>query len=331
MEKNYYVFENGELTRKDDTIYVVTDDEKVPLPVKKVGSLHLMGQLDFNTRFFSFLSQEETPAHYYNWFDRYAGSFYPQEFLNSGRVLVNQVRHYDDRSDRMEIAREIVWAATDNMLENLRYYERKGKSVSSTIDEITTLQEQIDDSTTPDELRGIEGQIRKLYYGTFSTVLRGDFVLDQRTKQPPGNEVNALISFGNSLLYATTLTELYKTHLNPTVSYLHQPRERRFSLSLDSSEVFKPVIVDRTIFTLVNRQRIQIDDFRREMEGCLLSEAGRKEFVRAYEDRLETTVDHPTLDKNVSHQRLLRLEGYKLVKHVSGDDTYKGYRMPARA
>lgn len=143
--------------------------------------------------------------------------------------------------------------------------------------------------------------------------------------------MNALISFGNSLLYATTLTEIYKTHLNPTISYLHQPRERRFSLSLDISEVFKPVIVDRVIFTLVNRQRIQIDDFRHEMDGCLLQEESRKEFVREYEDRLETTVEHPSLDKNVSHQRLLRLEGYKLVKHVSGDDQYKGYRMPARS
>lgn len=154
---------------------------------------------------------------------------------------------------------------------------------------------------------------------------------NQRTKRPPGNEVNALISFGNSLLYATTLTEIYKTHLNPTISYLHQPRERRFSLSLDISEVFKPVIVDRVIFSLVNRQRIQIDDFRDEMEGCLLAEDSRKEFVRGYEERLEKTVDHPTLDKKVSHQRLLRLEGYKLVKHVSDDDTYKGYRMPDRA
>lgn len=331
MEKNYYVFQNGELTRKDDTIYVVTDDESIPLPVKKVGALHLMGQLDFNTRFFSFLSQEETPAHYYNWFDRYAGSFYPQEFLNSGRVLVNQVRYYDNQDTRMDIARKIVRAATDNILENLRYYDRKGKTVSSAINDIVSLQENINDAGTPDELRGIEGQIRKIYYGTFSAILRGDFVLNQRTKQPPGNEVNALISFGNSLLYATTLTEIYKTHLNPTISYLHQPRERRFSLSLDISEVFKPVIVDRVIFSLVNRQRIQIDDFRDEMEGCLLAEDSRKEFVRGYEERLEKTVDHPTLDKKVSHQRLLRLEGYKLVKHVSDDDTYKGYRMPDRA
>lgn len=331
MEKNYYVFENGELKREDNTIFVHSEDDKTALPVKNVGSLHLMGELEFNTRFFDFLSQEETPAHYYNWFGRYSGSYYPQEFLNSGRVLVNQVTHYDDPERRLMIAKEIVRAATDNMIENLRYYDRKGTDVGAAIDEITELQTQVGDADTPDELRGLEGRIRKVYYSTFSAILRGDFVFGQREIRPPGNEVNALLSFGNSLLYATTLTEIYKTHLNPTVSYLHEPRERRFSLSLDLSEVFKPVIVDRVIFSLVNRQRIQMDDFQDDVDGCLLDEGGRKEFVRAYEERLETTVAHPTLDKNVSHQRLLRLEGYKLVKHVSGDDQYQGYRMPERA
>jgi CRISPR-associated protein Cas1 len=331
MEKNYYVFENGELKRKDDTIYVVTDEEKKPLPIKNVGALHLMGELDFNTRFFDFLSQEETPAHYYNWFDRYSGSFYPQEFLPSGRVLVNQVRCYDDDSRRMEVAREIVRATTDNIVENLRYYDRKGKDVADTIEEIAGLQQKIENATNTDELRGVEGRIRKAYYGTFSTILRGGFTFGSRSRQPPENEVNALISFGNSLLYATTLTEIYKTHLNPTISYLHEPRERRFSLSLDLSEVFKPVIVDRVIFSVVNRQQVQQDDFREDMNGCLLDENGRKEVVRAYEERLETTVEHPTLEKNVSHQRLLRLEGYKLVKHISDDDRYNGYRMPERA
>lgn len=330
MKRNYYVTKDGELKRQDDTIYVITEDDKIALPVENVGSLHILSQLDFNTRFFSFLSEKEVPAHYYNWFDRYTGSFYPQEFLQSGEVRVNQVRHYDDLPKRLKIAREIVYAATDNMVENLQYYHRKGKSVTETIDTIKELQTQIPEISTPDELRGVEGKIRQQYYSTFSEILRGDFLLNQRSIRPPGNEVNALISFGNSLLYASTLTELYRTHLDPTISYLHEPRERRYSLSLDVSEVFKPVIVDRTIFSLVNKQKITMDDFRRDMNGCLLADQGRDQFLQAHEERLETTVDHPSLDKHVSHQRLLRLEAYKLVKHVSGDDEYQGYRMPKR-
>lgn len=327
MRKNYYILNDGELKRKDNTIHLVTEDDRKPIPVNNVGSLHIMSQVDFNTRFFSFLSQEEIPAHYYDWFDNYAGSFYPQEFLTSGRVLVNQVRHYDNSEQRLAIAREIVDGATYNMLQNLRYYQRKGKDIDAAIETISELRDDIGSMDTPDELRGVEGQIRKRYYGTFSTILRGGFELGTRSKRPPGNEVNAMISFGNSLLYSTALTEIYQTHLNPTVSYLHEPRERRFSLSLDLSEVFKPVIVDKAIFKLVNKQLIQLDDFRDEMEGCLLNESGRTTFIREFEDRLETTVNHETLDKNVSRQRLLRLEGYKLVKHVSGDDRYRSYRV----
>lgn len=326
MRKNYYVVNDGGLERKDNTIHLVTEDDRKPIPVKDVASLHIMSQVDFNTRFFSFLSEEEIPAHYYDWFDNYAGSFYPQEFLNSGQVLVNQVRHYDDRDRRLLIAREIVAGAVHNMLENLAYYQRKGKDVDDAVETIEDLQADIEAMETPNELRGLEGQIRKQYYGTFSTILRGEFELETRSKQPPGNEVNAMISFGNSLLYSTSLTEIYRTHLNPTVSYLHEPRERRFSLSLDLSEVFKPVIVDKAIFKLVNKQLIQMDDFREEMGGCLLDESGREAFIREFEERLQTTVDHETLDKQVSRQRLLRLEGYKLVKHVSGDDRYRSYR-----
>lgn len=327
MRKNYYILNDGRLERQDNTIHLVTEDDRKPIPVNNVGSLHIMSQIDFNTRFFSFLSEEEIPAHYYDWFDNYAGSFYPQEFLNSGRTLVNQVRHYDNSEQRLVIAREIVAGAAYNMLQNLRYYRRKGKDVDADVEAIEELRDEIDATDTFDELRGLEGQIRKHYYGTFSTILRGGFELGTRSKRPPGNEVNAMISFGNSLLYSTTLTEIYRTHLNPTVSYLHEPRERRFSLCLDLSEVFKPVIVDKSIFKLVNKQLIQLDDFREEMDGCLLDEEGRETFIREFEDRLETTVDHETLDKKVSRQSLLRLEGYKLVKHVSGDDRYRSYRL----
>lgn len=327
MRKNYYVFNDGELKREDNTIYLRTKDgEKKPLPVKKVGALHLLGQLDFNTRFFSFLSEEEVPAHYYNWFDHYAGSYYPQEFLNSGKVLVNQALHYDDRENRLQISREIVKGASHNMVENLRYYARKGKQVEEAIKEIEHFRSSIENTKTPNELLGVEGKMRDIYYGEFSEILREGFTLEKRTKQPPGNEVNAMISFGNSMLYTTTLNEIYRTHLNPTISYLHEPRERRYSLSLDLSEIFKPVLVDRTIFKVVNKQLIKPDDFRDKMGGCLLTESGKKTFVREYEDRLERTVEHESLGRNVSYQRLLRLEGYKLVKHISGDDRYESYR-----
>lgn len=124
--------------------------------------------------------------------------------------------------------------------------------------------------------------------------------------------INSLISFGNSMMYSTVLTELYNTQLNPTISYLHEPSERRFSLSLDLSEIFKPIFVDRLIFYLVNKKMITEKDFNQELNCCLLNDNGRNKFIKEYNKRLEKTIKHKDLKKNVSYQRLIRLEAYKL-------------------
>ena len=325
MKKNYYIFDNGELKRKDNTIYLVTEEESKAIPVKNVGGIHIFGEVSFNTRFFDFLGQEQIPAHYYDWHDRYEGSYYPQEFLKSGNTLVKQSIAYKDRRHRRKIAKEIVIGASNNMISNLQYYRRKGKDVDDVIDSIKSYQESLSDNMPVEDLMGVEGKIRKQYYDSFDIILRDGFVFNKREKRPPSNEINALISFGNSLLYSTTLNEIYRTHLNPTISYLHEPRERRFSLSLDISEVFKPIIVDKIIFRTVNKRKIQKDDFNTEIDGCLLDEDGKKTFIKEYEKQLEETIKHNNLNKHVSYQRLLRLEAYKLEKDIIGDKEYSSY------
>jgi CRISPR-associated endonuclease Cas1 len=130
------------------------------------------------------------------------------------------------------------------------------------------------------ELMALEGRIRESYYQSFNVILNLPEPFQRRERRPPTNPINALISFGNSLLYATTLSEIYRTQLNPTVSFLHEPSARRYSLSLDLSEIFKPIIVDRTIFKVVNERMIQMDDFDRDLNYCYLKESWAQD-VRA--------------------------------------------------
>jgi CRISP-associated protein Cas1 len=177
------------------------------------------------------------------------------------------------------------------------------------------------------ELMALEGRIRESYYQSFNVILNLPEPFQRRERRPPTNPINALISFGNSLLYATTLSEIYRTQLNPTVSFLHEPSARRYSLSLDLSEIFKPIIVDRTIFKVVNERMIQMDDFDRDLNYCYLKESGRKTFVQEYESRLQQTIEHRKLKKHVSYRHLIRLECYKLVKHLVGEEPYEGFRM----
>lgn len=163
-------------------------------------------------------------------------------------------------------------------------------------------------------------------YGDLKSV---DFELGKRTRRPPTNRVNALVSFGNSLMYVSVLSEIHRTHLEPRIGFLHTTNQRRYSLNLDVAEIFKPIIVDRVIFTLLNRGALQARDFRDAGEGVFLTEKGRKTFLEAYETRLKDTVKHEKLGRSVSYRRLIRVELYKLEKHLLEDEPYQRYATPS--
>jgi len=152
------------------------------------------------------------------------------------------------------------------------------------------------------------------------------FIFEKRTRRPPLNAINALISFGNSICYTTVLSEIYKTYLDPRICFLHTTNFRRFSLNLDVAEIFKPIMVDRLIFTLINRKMLTKKHFVKEMNGILLNEGGRKLFITELDKRLKTTVNHRHLGKSVSYRWLIRLELYKMQKHILGEKQYEPYQ-----
>jgi CRISPR-associated protein Cas1 len=154
-----------------------------------------------------------------------------------------------------------------------------------------------------------------------------DFEMGGRTKQPPKNEINSLISFGNMMCYSECLRAIHQTQLNPTISFLHTPGERRFSLALDLAEIFKPFLVDRVIFKVLNKREIQADDFEQRMNSVILKEKAKKTFVTSFEERLLETIQHRSLKRNVSYKHLIKLECYKLSKHLLGIEEYKPFKM----
>lgn len=209
------------------------------------------------------------------------------------------------------------------MLRNLRRYKDE-KEVGERIDLILRYKNQLKDANTIQELMGIEGLIRQNYYIAFNSFLSNDFAFDERTKRPPKDPLNALISFGNSLCYTKVLSEIYKTYLDPTISYLHEPSTKRFSLSLDIAEIFKPLLVDTVIFTLINKRQLNIKkDFEYIDEMVILNEQGKKKFLNEWMNKLQTTVKHRKLNRKVSYQYFIRLECYKLIKHFINDTVYK--------
>jgi len=193
-------------------------------------------------------------------------------------------------------------------------------------DTISGLAARIDAQTAVNSLRGIEGKMRGCYYQAWRHILNEDWAFDRRVRRPPDNEINALISFGNSVLYTVCLSEIYRTQLTPTISYLHEPGARRFSLALDLSEIFKPLLVDRAIFRLINTGQLRPEHFDRSLGGCYLVDTGKKLFLSALEERMAATIKHRRLDRHVSYRHLIRLECYKLIRHLTDVEPYRAFR-----
>lgn len=332
MKQTYYLFNPGRMSRKDNTLQLQIFDEEGSvqqtryLPVENVDELYVFGALEANSALYNFLGQNHISVHFFDYHENYTGSFFSRDYLLSGKVLLAQTDHYKSKKKRMVIAQRILDGASFNMIKNLRYYNSRGKDLTEIIEAMEALAARIGSTTEIDELMGIEGNIRRTYYEAFNLII-SDFAMEGRSYRPPLNEVNALISFGNMMCYSQCLRAIHQTQLNPLVSFLHQPGERRFSLSLDLAEIFKPILVDRVIFKLLNRKEIQESDFDMKVNSCLLKEKGKKKFVQAFEERLAETFKHRGLGRNVSYKHVIKLECYNLVKHILNDEEYKPFKM----
>lgn len=321
--ENYYIFSNGELKRKDNNICF---NDRF-LKIEMTDNIYLFGEVDLNTKCLNYLGQNKVAIHFFNYYGFYTGSFYPKEINVSGNVLIKQVEFYQNIEKRLEIAKEIIKSASDNIFRNLRYYNGRGKDVKNQMDLIKSLQNEIEKTQNINELMGVEGNIRKIYYSAWNILVNQEIEFEKRVKRPPDNMINTLISFINSLMYTTCLSEIYKTQLNPTISYLHSAGDRRFSLCLDISEIFKPLVVDRLIFSLLNKNIITEEDFEKDSNYYYLKDKGRKKVLEEYEEKLKSVITHKELNREVSYQYLIRLECYKIIKHILGDKKYEGFKM----
>ncbi len=321
MKKSYYLFNAGRMSRKDNTLKFTPVDEEGTegqpkyIPIESVDNLYAFGSLDANSSLYNFLGKEQISVHFFDYYEHYTGSFMPKDYLLAGKVIIAQADAYAKSKKRLALAQKLVEGAAFNILKNLRYYNNREKDTSGNIERIEDLARSINLTTDVEALMGVEGNIRMCYYDAFSVIIN-DFEMGSRTKQPPSNEVNAMVSFVNSMCYTLCLDMIYHTQLNPTISFLHQPGERRYSLALDIAEIFKPLLADRLIFSLLNKKQIQSSDFDTSLNKCLLKDSGRKIVVKAWDEKLNETIKHRSLGRSVSYKHLVKLECYKLSKHI---------------
>lgn len=355
MKRVFYIFTPGQLRRKDNTIFFIPykdfeyqEDEnyqdsilltanieneeiypreKIVLPIQEIDAFSIMTEVSFNNKFIDFCTQNKIIIHFYNYFGYYSGTFYPRDYLISGKLLVNQVENYTNKKKRLKLARKFVEGATYNILKNLKYYNNRQVNLEEEIRLIENLTYDINNINEIADLMGTEGNIRKIYYSTFEKIIGKEFSILTRQYHPPTNPINALISYMNSLVYTSVISEIYRTQLNPTISYLHEPGERRFSLALDIAEIFKPIFADRIIFKIINNKQIQNNDFDKKLNGIYIKESARKTIVKEFDDKLKTIIKHKKLNREISYRRIIRLECYKIIKHILDEVEYEPFKI----
>ncbi|MDT8719410.1 type I-B CRISPR-associated endonuclease Cas1 [Clostridium sp. 19966] len=319
---------NGELSRKDNSIVFRNAKGNIYLPIEATRELYCLGEVSFNTKFLDFIAKAGIVLHVFNYYQQYSGTYYPKEYLVSGNLVIKQAKTFMD--SRIEVAKAFVRGIAVNIHEVLyHYYKHDKKELKEYLDwlkrDMPTL---LDKQSDIKHVLFIEGQIWMKFYESFKYFLPEDFVMNKRVKRPPDNPINALISFGNSILYTRTISQIYNTHLDQSISFLHEPSEGRFSLCLDLSEAFKPAIVYKTIFELVNNRRIQVaKHFDKKLNYCLLNEAGKKIFVEALEERFDNVFTHPILKRKISYENAIKYDGYKLIKLFVEGKEFKPFSL----
>lgn len=313
----YYLLKSGTLSKTSDSLTLKNTNENIEIPLEAVDNLMIFGNVTFTTPALSLLSDKKIHVSLFSERGWYITSIQPENYLQSGVVLSKQVEHYTDPIKRMELAKKFVIGAAKNMRKvTIRLGGEKSILMTREIEMTRSIQ----------ELMGIEGNIHIKYLEILDRKLPRKFKIENRTRRPPENYINSMMSYLYSVLYGIVSAEIFGTHLSPSISYLHELSERRSSLALDVAEIFRPIFCDRTILRLVNLKIMNESDFvSQEGYGIFLNDSGKRKILQEFDKKMQETTFVKSINRKASNRHLIKLELYKIEKHILGDVKYKPY------
>lgn len=320
MGRNYYLFSKGTLSKKDKNIRLTSlEKEHRDYNVKGVEEIYVLEDVMVNGACLDYLSKLRIPVHYFNDYGHYTGSFYPKENKTSKCLVARQIQSFLNKTKRMKMIREIMKEMSNNIIENVSYYNNKCKNLEMELMEIKFLSEKIKICDNIQDLILLERNISKTYYSCWDKI----FIQDSREGKGELSEksISTLTSFVNALLYTTVLSELYKTKLSLTMNYLNSIGERRFSSYLDISQIFRPLIADKLIFMLINKEIIKSDDFQEKDDFVSIKEDARNKIFEEYNKVITKKFNYK--DLKIDYRQLIKLECYKLMNFLAEDDKYE--------
>jgi len=328
METLYSINNGNRLEKRNNTILITSEKERRFVPIEQVDKLVIQGNAVISTPLMGELAYRKIPIYYYSYGGVYRGVFMPAE-KNMGKVRMFQYKTYFDEERRLSLAKQILQCASKNKATILKRYFHKyeKEGMKEIIDGIEKNIKAMMNCDSIDSLRGYEGTITRLYYSAFPKIFK-NFTFDGRNRRPPEDEINCLISYGNSRLYDDIGNVIYEVGLDHFLGFVHEMENSKPALVLDISEVFKQPIIDSIIFELVNNNVFTEKHFNKKEKFCFLNNFGKLLFLRKYEDKMNKTFLYRKIAEYSSYRNSIKIELYKLVKYLFGEtDKFDGFRI----
>jgi CRISP-associated protein Cas1 len=324
IERVVYVDEQGAYLRKDGSRLAVTKEGQpvASIPLAHVDQLILAGNMNLSTPLLKHLLRYDVEVVLLNAYGKYEGRFTAELSKNS----VLRLRQYERSKEelfRLQVAKVMVSGKVQNMRAFLMRGNRTRGSaeLETSIQRLRALLPTVDQATSIEALLGLEGAASHAYFQGFAELIGKDVAFDfqKRTRRPPRDPVNALLSLGYTLFCSDCITAAQIAGLDPYVGFYHIPVHGRPALALDLMEEFRVLLVDSVVLTLVNKGSIRPDDFEEKYGGWFLTERGREKFYAAYGQRKNTEVTHPIFEYTLAYRRVLELQARLLAKVVMED------------
>lgn len=327
--KTLYITSNNAYVRKEnETIVVEIENQKVfQAPIFTIENIVCFGFKPLTPQLMAFCAENNIGISYLTETGDFLARVYGKQ---KGNVLLRKAQYSiaDSETDSLKIAKVIVAAKVSNYRFILLKHQRNHPDLcpETLINAISILSnriKKIENTTTFDELIGYEGECANIYFGELSNLItsqRNDFIFTKRSKRPPLDPANAILSFLYAILANDVRSALETVGLDPQVGFLHKIRPGRASLALDIMEEFRAYLADRVMLNLINLKQIAIKDFEfRESGEVRISDKARKEVLSAYQKKKNEVITHPFLKEKMTVGLLPHIQAQLLARYIRGD------------
>lgn len=332
-----YITSDEAFVRKERETFVVEikDDEgnwkkAFQAPIQTIENIVCFGFKPLTPQLMAFCAENNVGISYLTETGKFLARVYGEQ---KGNVLLRKAQYAMSESEleSLQIAKPVIAAKVSNYRNLLLRHQRNHPEISNeqvitVADTIGSRLRNIENSTTLNELRGYEGECANLYFSSLSNLITAqqeDFHFYQRTKRPPLDPANALLSFLYAILANDVRSALETVGLDPQVGFLHQDRSGRASLALDIMEEFRAYLGDRIMLNLINLKQVTKKDFEiRESGEVRMSDNARKTLLTAYQKKKQEEITHPFLGEKMTVGLLPHIQAQLLARYIRGDIEY---------